>query len=137
MINETLNKVMLAALENLKMSLGEGSDLSYLEDIIDPEELYSMDITEIEDRVFGLRPEKLVVTLEGGLVQSVCSNGERVMPVEVYINNLDTEGADDDEVSVLKGKDGNEWEACLRKESVNPNCDFDIDENIKRIFPAE
>lgn len=128
-----LQKVMLAALESLRATMSEGSDASFLEDIIDPEEIGPVDINELENRINGLQPERLVVNMEGGLVQSVCANKVLLSPLEVYINDLDTEGADDEEVSVLKNKEGEEFISCFRKESIETNCAFDIDDNVNNI----
>lgn len=137
MVTNNLQKVMLAALENLRVSMGEGCDLSFLENIIDPEELAHVDLSEIEARIEGTKPERLVITLEGGLIESVRANKAPLIKTEVYINNLDVADAEDEAVEILRLKDGSEVETSLSKESILVFAPYDIDENVDRLMTMD
>ena len=54
-------------------------------------------------KIMGDNPinPRIVVHIHGGLVDSVISEG----PMEVLIIDEDTEGADDDEISVIDGEE--------------------------------
>ena len=48
---------------------------------------------------------RIVIQVEGGVVQDICSNSE--VPIRVYIVDYDTEGADCDEL--MTTSDGDEF----------------------------
>lgn len=133
-MDKHLQQVLLAALDSLKATLYEGSDVSYLEGIIDPSTIGRNDIRELQARIEGLRPERLVVHLEDGMIQSVYANNELMSPTEVYILDLDTEGADHESVIKIVGNDDTESEACFGKWPIIKKCYFDVDKNIRRLF---
>ena len=137
MTDKHLNKVMLAALESLKSTLNAGSDTSFLEDIIDPDLIGHNDIAEIEARLENVRSERLVITLEGGLVSSVCANRALLSPLEIYVSDLDLEDGEDEDVSVLLDKEGNKFISCFRAEAINTECVFDIDKTVDAFLKIE
>jgi hypothetical protein len=67
------------------------------------------------------KPERLLVHLEGGLVQCVLSEHE---PCEVLIIDYDTEGADPDEISEIPQDDGTVAEAVARIDTVVVSAEF-------------
>lgn len=63
---------------------------------------------------------RLIIAIEGGLVQAVCSDNPAFFSnVEVVTTDYDTEGADRDEISLVKQKDGTWAEAIVIERSVD------------------
>ena len=60
----------------------------------------------------------IYVTVEGGLVTSVCTDEEMLIDHHVVIVDYDTEGADEDELSDVVQEDGEISEAFVRLDSV-------------------
>ena len=96
-----LNAIMQAALEVLEANLKEGMDLSYIEDTIDPKSITSAEIHEIEARLTGLQPERLVAHLDGGNIQNIWTNKAPLVPVEMYVADTDLEGLDENDDDVV------------------------------------
>lgn len=132
-----LGKVMAAALESLKMTLSEGSDASFLEGIIDPEEIGLNDIQELEDRISGRGPERLVIVVEDGLVEKVLANKSIMAPTEVYILNKDVEDASDEDMEVFEFStqgEIREVEGSLSREAIQVTKELDIDDTVNRMY---
>lgn len=58
---------------------------------------------------------RIVVALEGGLINSICAEGIDLSGVDVFVIDYDTEGADEADMQEVAGV-----EAFVRSESVGP-----------------
>lgn len=138
MIDQKLQKVMLAALESLKSSLSEGAKASFLDGSIAADDISGADIEALESRIKGERPQRVVINLDGGLIESIGVNMPLMAPLEVYTFESDLEGVDDEDVSTLTLNDGEgpdtEIERYIRKESAEYAPAMNIDDNLKRVF---
>jgi hypothetical protein len=70
---------------------------------------------------------ELVIQLEGGLVQWVYKRGSGEITGSVVID-FDTEGSDKDEITSVKGDDGNPTEAVIHDEgfiTLEPGSEID------------
>jgi hypothetical protein len=75
---------------------------------------------DVEKPVLRFEPNDLIVTIEGGLVQSVLSADDEITKRvnSVIIVDYDTEGALDSEVTLVKQPDGTMEEAYVRCDTI-------------------
>lgn len=71
---------------------------------------------------------RIVIILEGGLVQNVLSDGE---PVNYAVVDYDTEGVGDDEITMIPQDSGSEADAVCRTDVTEVNEDW-----VKEVFTA-
>jgi hypothetical protein len=73
---------------------------------------------------------KIIVHLEGGLVQDVYLTGKGKV-TEAVVMDFDTEGADPDEITAVITKDENVAEACIHTEAISR---LPRDSNLDRLL---
>lgn len=61
---------------------------------------------------------KIIIQLQGGLVQEVFIQGTGA-PEDAIVVDEDVEGADLEDITTIKLKDGSDYEACIHTEAIN------------------
>ena len=124
---DRLEKTLLDA--NSWLKTGEGIDLLYHSDYADSTEESSASLLKKLLNKEGSMKPKIIITVEGGLVQSVNAN----CPINCLVVDLDTDGADKEDLVDLY-EDGDPALVCNFPAEVNPHRVPELFDVFERLF---
>ena len=129
-LNQRIIELENAVLDaNSWLKTGEGIDLLYHSDYADSTEEYSASILKkLLNKEESMKP-KIIITVEGGLVQSVNAN----CPMKCLVVDLDTEGADKEDLVDLY-EDDDPVTVCSFPVEINPHRVPELFDVFERLF---